>query len=373
MPKDSPYSDWRVIVLKQIVLLGGFMPRALKRMFAQVFLTISPSIPVDLRRGVGTSVTKELFIVSYGFAFFFCFLVTAFLCLLEGTLIGTDESKRYFVQDGWNIILYTLVCPTYVALSCGLIALTITEWSVLADYADAKTNPDAHRHSPKRLYLVFFFAMLLCTIFITNYMQDVLNPIGDDATVARVYWFMKDLGEGNRTLNRVGYYYVVLNFTLLFLTILGVACFLSLAAEVMRAGTAHSVQRIDSFEILHVRLESFTKAYLLTKGLAASYAANVFVWAVSPLGKTDNLLLAQIALTIVGVFFVAVPRQYIELKWYELWQNSGEPFEYSETRTWQIKATVSFLDAVFIAGIMSVWKLDLGEIAEKISRWLTGA
>jgi hypothetical protein len=107
---------------------------------------------------------------------------------------------------------------------------------------------------------------------------------------------------------------------------------LSLAAEVIRAGSAETVDRIDSFDVLQVKLKSFTLAYLLAKSLTATYAVNYFVWAVSPLGRTSNLLAAQIGLTIVGVFFIAVPRHYIELKWYELWRSSGKPFEYTETR-----------------------------------------
>lgn len=370
--KDSPYGDWRVILLKGATLvLDRPIVRPLVRAFTWIFLTISPSVPVDFRRGISIAPARELFFVSYGLAFFFCFAVTAGLCLVEGTFQGTLASRRYFLQDGWNIVLYVFVCPTYVALSCSLIGLTIREWSLLADYADAKATPDTRRRSSKRLYAVFFLALLICTAFITNYMHDILNPAPEVASVARLYWFMGDTGSIPRSLNRVGYYYLVLNFALLFITLVGCACFLSLAAEVLRAGSANTVDKIDSFEALQVKLESFTRAYLLTKGLAAAYAVNVVVWAVSPLGKTDNLLLAQIALTIVGVFFVAVPRQYIELKWFELWQSSKQPFEYAETRSWKIKATASVLDAFFIAAIMSVWKLDLPGFSERLTKWLS--
>ena len=287
---------------------------------------------------------------------------------MEGTLFGSDPTRRYFVKDGWNIFLYIVVCPTYCGLSCCLIARTIKEWSTLADYADAKTAPDPRPRNLYRFYAVFFLALLLCTIFITNYLDDILNPTMQDAAKARVYWFMHDFGEGRRTLNRVGYYYVALNFSLLFLTLLGVACFLSLAAEVMRAGSAEDPDRIDSFDVLYVKLQSFTIAYLLMKGLAATYTVNFFVWAVSPLGKTENLLAAQIALTVVGFFFIAVPRQYIELKWFELWSRSGKPFEYRETRSTEAKRWGGLLDTLFIASILSAWKVDFPSIAEWFSR-----
>jgi hypothetical protein len=102
--------------------------------------------------------------------------------------------------------------------------------------------------------------------------------------------------------------------------------------------------------------------------LAATYTANFFVWAVSPLGKTENLMAAQIALTVVGFFFIAVPRQYIELKWFELWNKSGQPFQYRETRSDKAKRWGGFLDAVFITSIFSAWRIDFPSIAEWLSR-----
>lgn len=368
MPKDSPYSDWRVTPLKYVVVFfERFVKGPLRAIFVQLFLTISPSIPIDLRKSLSEMDPKRLFSVSYIIALFFCFFVTAILCLIEGTLFGSDPARRYFVGDGWNIFLYIFVCPTYCALSCCLIARTIKEWSILADYADAKAAPDPRPRSLYRFYAVFFLALLLCTIFITNYLDDVLNPAMQDAAKARIYWFMHDLGGGLRTLNRVGYYYVVLNFSLLFLTLLGVSCFLSLTAEVMRAGSAEDPERIDSFDVLHVKLQSFTIAYLLMKGLAATYTVNFYVWAVSPLGKTENLLAAQIVLTVVGAFFIAVPRQYIELKWFELWYKSGKPFEYRETRWPEAKKWGGLLDALFITSILSAWRFDFPSIAKWFS------
>lgn len=367
MPRDSPYSDWRVIFLKYAVVLGRHvLPKWLRLGFAQLFLSISPSIPVDLPKALGKTPLKRLFWVAFTLAVFFCFVVTLLLCLIEGTLYGSDVTRRYFVQDGWNIFFYILVCPAYVAFSCSLVALTINEWATLADYADQKADSDPRPRSAHRLYLVFFFALLLCTLFITNYIYDILHLAEANAARARVYWFMQALSDGTRTLNRVGYYYVTLNFALLFITLLGVASFFSLAAEVIRAGSASTADRIDSFEILHVKLASFTTGYLLMKALTATYAINYFVWAVSPLGKTDNLLAAQIALTVVGVFFVAMPRHYIELKWYELWQSSGRSFEFADTRPPYVKASASFLDAFFIAAIMSSWGIEA-----LIAKWIS--
>lgn len=373
MPKDSPHSDWRVTFLEYILLPLFECSRLkwLRAVLLYFFLMISPNIPVDLRKGLGDRTTKQIFFTSFGMAFFFCFVVTALLCFIEGTLWGGDSTRRSFVEDGWNISLYTIVSPTYVALVCYLIALTMQEWSVLTDYVDAKVGPDPRSRSPHRLAAVLFLVFLLCAMFITNYMHDILNPSPSTAAWARVYWFMDGAATGQRTLNRVGYYYVVLNFSLLFLTLLGVTCFLSLAFEVLRAGRAEDVSRIDSFDVLGVKLKYYTTAYLLMKCLAATYMTNYFVWASSPLGKTQNLFAALIALSVVGGVFVAIPRQYIELKWYILWSKSGKLFEYADTRPWWVRRIVMLIDTFFVAVLLSQWNFDIPHAIERLGKWLS--
>jgi hypothetical protein len=370
MVKDSPYSDWRMLVLSEIEKCANWriacflLPSWLRWIFVQLFFLISPSVPVNLRRGFHEPPPGRTFLACYALTVFFCLIVTAGLCGIEGTLWGQDPARRYFLQDGWNLFFYTVVCPVYVSFCVLLICLTISKWSQLADFADAKAGATQQVRGSYRVYSVLSGAFLLCTVFITTYMQDILHPSPAVADRARVYWFMVALADGTRGLNRVGYYYVAMNFCLLFITILGVACFLSLAAEVLRAGGATDAKAIDTFEVLQVKLAAFTEGYIYTKALAAAYAVNFFVWAVSPLGNTGNLVAAQIALTIVGVFFIAVPRQYIELRWYELWHQSGQAFEYIETRSPKAKLVASVLDAFFISLIVGSWGVE-----EKLRSW----
>jgi hypothetical protein len=304
--------------------------------------------------------------VCYALTVFFCLIVTAVLCAIEGTLWGSDPARRYFVEDGWNLFFYSVVCPVYVSFCVLLISLTISKWSELADFADAKAGTTQQIRAPYRVYSVVAGVFLLCTIFITTYMEDILHPSPLVAERARVYWFMSALADGTRVLNRVGYYYVALNFCLLFITLLGVACFLSLAGEVFRAGSATDAKKIDTFEILYIKLAAFTEGYIYVKALAAAYAVNFFVWGVSPLGSTGNLVAAQIALTIVGVFFIAIPRHYIELRWYDLWHKSGQRFEYVETRSPKAKLVASVLDAFFISLIVGSWGFE-----DKLRSWFS--
>ena len=123
---------------------------------------------------------------------------------------------------------------------------------------------------------------------------------------------MADLGGTRRTLNRAGYYYVALNYSLLFITLFSVFCFFSLAIEVIRIGNALDGHEAVELKVLRQKLEAFTTAYLIAKLLAAAYMLNAYIWKYSPLGKTSNLILAGLALTVIGVFFISIPRLYVD-------------------------------------------------------------
>src|SRR5439155_27333958 len=142
--KDEPYSDWRVVTLSGLLRCAGWkgayflLPTWLRSAVIQLFLLISPSIPTDLRRGTRRPSSGRTFGACYALTLFFCLIVTAGLCGIEGTLKGSQPERRYFVQDGWNLFFYSVVCPVFVSFCVLLISLTISKWSELADFADAK-------------------------------------------------------------------------------------------------------------------------------------------------------------------------------------------------------------------------------------------
>ena len=118
----------------------------------------------------------------------------------------------------------------------------------------------------------------------------------------------------------MGYYYIALNFVLLFITALAVFCFFSVAMDAMWVGQSLIRGGVTQFKLLRENLKAFTEVYLMTKFIAAIYMINAIVWKDSPLGgngATVNILVSGVLLTAIGVFFIAVPRLYVELKWFE--------------------------------------------------------
>ena len=103
-------------------ILAGFVPKRLRSVTSQLLFTISPGVPVDLRKSLSDrGGARRLIIVSFFAGIFFCFGVTAFFCWLDGTLMSSDPTRLSFLQDRWNIKLYLVVCPIYIALANYLI------------------------------------------------------------------------------------------------------------------------------------------------------------------------------------------------------------------------------------------------------------
>lgn len=170
-------------------------------LIAQFLFTISPGVPVDLRKRFAETPGRNVGIISFLYGFFFCFCFTGFICWTQGTLFGNDPNRLYFLQDKWNIPLYIFVCPLYVALACRLIILTFKHWATLSDFARELAVSNRPPET-RRLWLALFVIFSLCAFFITNYMYDILNP----SNVKPLYWFMNDVAGGQRILNRAGFY-----------------------------------------------------------------------------------------------------------------------------------------------------------------------
>jgi hypothetical protein len=351
--------------------IGSWAPapvwRAAERLWdvcATVGLMISPAIPVDLR-----NLTREpkgqlrLVVCAFGFGVVFSLVGPALFSWLEGTFAGTDPSRLYFIEDRWNLALYTVITPTYIALDTWMIVITIRHWASLRAFADNLSAPGSDMR-PRHLGIGLAIAVSMTALLMSTYMNDILSR----SNVEQVYWFMEEVGGGRRALNQAGYYYLVLNATLMFLTILTVGSFFTLAVEVLRVGRVLDRGGVTDFAMLREQLETFTKAYLIAKALAATYMVNAFIWKDSPLGATTNLAVAGFILTAVGVFFLAVPRLFVELRWFQFAlqaKQAGDVDEdlYRDIRPGRVRLLAHALDVVLIGGFVSAfYEIELNPV-----------
>jgi len=291
--------------------------------------------------------------------FFFCFIVNVIGAFFNESLLGTPNDNRiYFFQDTVNIILYLFICPSYVGLSCWLIVSVIKGWNEINSYALELGNTKS-----KEIRKIPYKAPLLATLIFgiaffstSNYISDIMTEMNN---TNKYYWFVGFSDTGEAYTGPLWVYYFLLNFTLLLITLLSITFFMSIFSVVIDVGNSLDKTPPNNkleFLILRTKLSSFTEAYMLAKLLTGLYMINVFLWEKTALGKTDNLIIAALFISLIGVFFVSIPRYFLELQWHKYKYRSGEVDEKSESyddiRPFEIKLIATVLDTFLIGSFI---------------------
>jgi hypothetical protein len=306
-----------------------------------VYLSIvAPTVPFDIHRILGSTFSSRAFWFWYAVAVFFCLLGNAAFSCAAGTLvhpssplsafcaadlgIGEPVKRYYFLEDRYNLFLYAVVVPLYVALDVRMIKVLIQYWQQFRAEADEaqhvrKRSQLSHATEraklDRRLATVFIGVCVLVGLFITQYVNDITRPaskIGPD------YWFIRIAG-GERVLNSVGAYYLMMNGVLLFLTITALWSYLSISAEVGRIARFLSRESLQAEPGRPAFYRSklmivFNQAFIYIKFLILIYAINILVWARSPLGDVSNAFVSLVALTAVALIVAPIPKLYLEYR-----------------------------------------------------------
>lgn len=312
-------------------------PRRLRRFTGFLFLlfaSITPAVPVDLRRHSGSNLGWRVFWVSALICFLYDFGMTAAFTYFCGTLYGHDPNVMYFLNDHANLVDYFIICPAYVGASCWIIYLLLSKSKFIAGLADELSGALRHRpaeHAQRgkkgqansttwhyvRHHVLFPILVLAFTVGSTwSYIHDILNS----SAITRRYWFMSDPGTtAHRHLNMAGYHYVVLNFLLLLVTVIAVMSFFRMFIETVRVGNnihPESGRLPCRFTDLRRNLSHFTEAYIVAKALCLVYVFNIFTWEFSDLVVAkNNLNVARGMISAMALLFISFPRYFVEYKW----------------------------------------------------------
>lgn len=238
----------------------------------------------------------------------FTFGITALLCLADGRLLPDADPLRYqFMEDTANVLLYLLVCPAYVALCTGLVGVAARFWVRRAEQG-VPTEPLAARLRPRRTTLALCIMLLLSSLSITQYQYDLLYS----PDLPTQYWFLDQVGQV-RVLNRAGFYYLLLNFGLLFITLAGILSYLSLAVQAVRDARRMAPEDCGDIPAALAQFENFQFAVVLGRLLVLCYIANMLMWGYSPMSSATqaNLAFATLMVLIFGVIGTRLPQDYV--------------------------------------------------------------
>lgn len=302
---------------------------------------------------------------------FFCFVLTAILCAISGTLIQAQNAPDTisFFSDKWNICFYIIICPLYITFCVRLIFIVLEE-----SFAEAspKLGEPLLRKQPASNRMIFSLAaiFLLSSLLITNYISDALS-------ITKTYWFLSET-SGVRTLNEVGFYYIVLNFSLLFITFLGGASYISVSMDGMQlAKNLVASPAILDFSAYRARLDRLIRAYYFAAFLVILYGLNILIWKWSPLGENSNINIAGAVYTIIGLFFVAIPRRFIQHLWAEYSAKKAAVTEeilknenhYHDVDDLEANYIINLGHALFMSGwIIKFYELENIEVLEILNK-----
>lgn len=336
--------------------------RHIKIALGLIFVQLAPGVPIALSRST-LGISGAAVGVAAGVAtFFFCFVVIALWTQQVGTLSGDEANRVYFLSDTTNLILYTFVCPLYVGLGIWLWMVVLNHSGELRTYA-SELNPQLPQPRPQwfRGFALLMLILAIALFGTANYISDVT----DVTRVPDHYWFVHLLADGTRSIGPLGVYYFLINFVLLTITLISITLFMTIFTTVFRVGAAlDSYEPAESVDFREIRLKlsSYTEAYLLGKALAFLYMLNLILWQASPLGKTDNLWIAGLFASLIGVVFISLPRYFVELQWYRYRERAGllpedDQHQYQDIRPFYAKALATVFDTLLISGfIMSFWQ-----------------
>lgn len=325
------------------------------------FCFVSTEVPPVLNRSCLGASHVRAGIYAAIITFFFTFVVTGAVAHFDGTFKaapGDVGDRVYFLDDVHNLILYTIVCPGYVAFG---VSLVVAMLGGAGKIKSLKSDVSSISRSANRISIpiAVILILLISVLGTAQYISDVL----DSERVRDVYWFVGFDGAGGERVSAITVYYAILNFVLLFLTMVFVAAFLSglsyaldVAAALSNAGSEVELR----FDELLVKLETFTVVYFCAKALVFLYMLNFYIWADSPLNKSDNVLIAQIAITVIGVFIVSFPRYAIEYEWHLYkWRSghySGSDLKHDDIRPLSVRVWAWVFDGLLIGGfVVTVW------------------
>jgi len=292
------------------------IPLKYRKIFENILFTLSLNNEIDFSPLINKKEYKRAFWNGALITFFFCFVVISVWTAIEGSLYGTDKNKIYFINDYANLVNYFVLCPLYIGLNSMLICIILKGWINLKSIPKKFFSRNAKK--PILPFSILIIIVLsLSTIFTINYIYECQNP----STYQRVYWFIEAISKnGERVFSALGIYYILLTFILFNIAILAIMLFLTLflfCIEVGKSIKETKGNEIINFDLLKDNLSYFTIGYIIAKGLIVLYMLNVITWKWQRPEGSVNFLIMAVLLTFFGIFFVSIPRYYIELEWFK--------------------------------------------------------
>lgn len=339
-------------------LTVAVVPHHVRILLGRTFFYIAGEIPFSIASFFGPGRLGATFWSAAALTFLFAFIGQIITTFLEGTLRGADSGRVYFVDDWKNMTNYVLICPVYVGLS-SIFFLTLIKIRLgsrrLSTALKGREKAISISNGGMPAFLLVLIVLLFPAVGIVSYMREVLDP----NLYKETYWFISSVANsGQRILGIAGIYYALVNFSLQAISVLAILSFAYIVHYASMLGALideHPLEREIDFTRLQKHLTQFVYAYVIAKGLVASYMVNVlYTWPVSDKMASTNFVVAAFLILVISLLIVPFPRYYIQMRWFEFANRRadagfGEYPSYQDLRPIPLQGLSWFLDAFIIA------------------------
>jgi len=365
MKKEKELStppDFKGLIIYWFDLQYQSSPNWIKRPLKILFFGLSPDIPTNFSNFFRNTKDKKAFFWIWAITFFFCFVVNFILSAQNNTLYGIDPNRLYFLQDWADLLEYTILCPTHVAIASLLIVEVFRGISDLNEFneslrskeqLDILSNNEPEYYRSFNIPATLFISFLISTVATISFMKESL----DINNYAKYFWYIEHITpNGEQILGSFGLYYTFLNFALGYIVVFAVLMYLRIFVVSIQIG--NSLSKIEAtsklqFNDLKKGLAPFINGYLYAKILALLYMLNWYTWQWSNPRNSINVLAFGLALLLCGVFIISIPRYFIQLKWYQLtirqanFKRKNSLIVYEDIRPKKIIYIVGAIDFLF--------------------------
>jgi len=257
---------------------------------------------------------KRLFFVSFFTGLVFTGVLTPIISAFTGTLLPSNSAFSY-LEDKYNIILYIVVCPAYIALGSIIVYCTV-EFQKIPLIKNLINEPRPKFLHGKTGHVIWIaLSFLLAIIVSANYQHDVFSLNNSFTNKDDIYWFFTE-DRGRIYFNFAGYFYIYLNFLLLLITIITVIFYCSSAFSLIYLSSKIKDGLFGGFDEARKELNYFIFSFLVAKYVFLVYIINVYIWNMSPLGNVENVKLAVLAFSVIGTVLVPLPLKIFESRWF---------------------------------------------------------
>ncbi len=313
MTEKGQPEETKIWIYSLLLRLYHLSPRLVRDIVETTFLRISLTVPSGLLDSRDRSDVRRAAAVGVvgGWVFYLAGCVVA--AILTGRWSGDEPGWVYLSNDIPNLINYTVLVPGHLACGLSLIAV-----AAQVEPRELALRPEgAGRWRPwPAVGLSLLFSFLVVSLYIGE-------GLSTEVYTAAYWWVAGVLEDGTRIFDAFSAYYVMLNFALCFVVALGACSFATLMLSALKVGRDLRAEPIEGAEQvtlaqLRSRLSVFSDGYVLAKLQAGFLMLNCYTFRAELIEDSVVMHVAGGITALYGVFFISVPRYFVELEWHLL-------------------------------------------------------